>query len=115
MQKIAEPEAMTSAAEFFLVTTIDTLKEREREYRDAREFLDRLGQRGIDKRFAVLTKIVDFLIGPYITDTGYDFYDGGFCWKYCNYIYFGLTQSAPRRARPASPAPSLCYRLGKPK
>ncbi|MGA7455575.1 MAG: hypothetical protein WBW73_31500 [Rhodoplanes sp.] len=49
----------------------------------------------IDKRFAVLTKIVDFLIEPYITDAGYDFYDDGFCWKYCNYIHFGLTQFAP--------------------
>jgi hypothetical protein len=49
----------------------------------------------IDKRFAVLTKIVDFLIEPYLTDAGYDFYDDGFCWKYCNYIYFGLTQFAP--------------------
>lgn len=49
----------------------------------------------IDKRFAVLTKIVDFLIEPYITDAGYDFYDDGFCWKYCNYIYFGLTQFGP--------------------
>jgi len=49
----------------------------------------------IDKRFAVLTKIVDFLIEPCITDAGYDFYDEGFCWKYCNYIHFGLTQFAP--------------------
>jgi hypothetical protein len=48
----------------------------------------------IDKHFAVLTKIVDFLIEPYITDAGYDFYDDGFCWKYCNYIYFGLTHFA---------------------
>lgn len=49
----------------------------------------------IDKGFATLTKAVDFLIEPYITDTGYDFYDEGFCWKYCNYIYFGLTNYAP--------------------
>lgn len=49
----------------------------------------------IDKRFAVLTKIVDFLIEPYITDAGYDLYDEGFCWKYTNYIHFGLTQFAP--------------------
>ncbi|MBX9588500.1 MAG: DUF3800 domain-containing protein [Hyphomonadaceae bacterium] len=51
----------------------------------------------IDKRFAVLTKIVDFLIEPYITDAGYDFYDDGFCWKYANYIHFGLRSS--RRLR----------------
>ena len=48
-----------------------------------------------DKRYTVLTKIVDFLIEPYITDAGYDFYADGFCWKYTNYIYFGLTQFAP--------------------
>ncbi|WP_119460279.1 DUF3800 domain-containing protein [Rhodospirillaceae bacterium SYSU D60014] len=48
----------------------------------------------IDKRFAVLTKIVDFLIEPYITDAGYDFYADGFCWKYANYIHFGLMQFA---------------------
>jgi hypothetical protein len=47
------------------------------------------------KRFAVLTKIVDFLIEPYLTDAGYDFYGDGFCWKYSNYIYFGFTQFAP--------------------
>ncbi len=49
----------------------------------------------IDKKFGTLTKIVDFLIEPYITSAGYDFYDDGFCWKYCNYIYFGFTQFAP--------------------
>lgn len=47
------------------------------------------------KRFAVLTKMVDFLIEPCITDAGYDFYDDGFCWKYSNYIYFGMTHFAP--------------------
>src|SRR5262245_49400044 len=50
----------------------------------------------IDKRFAVLTKIVDLLIEPYITDAGYDFYDEGFCWKYTNFIHFGLTLLAPQ-------------------
>lgn len=49
----------------------------------------------VDKRFCVLTKIVDFLIEPYITDAGFDFYADGFCWKYTNYIHFGLTQFAP--------------------
>lgn len=49
----------------------------------------------VDKRFAVLTKIVDFLIEPYLTDLGYDFYGDGFCWKYSNYIYFGMTHFAP--------------------
>lgn len=49
----------------------------------------------MDKKFVVLTKIVDFLIEPYITNAGYDFYSDGFCWKYTNYIHFGLTQFAP--------------------
>jgi hypothetical protein len=48
----------------------------------------------IDKRFAVLTKIVDFLIEPYITDAEYDFYADGFCWTYANYIHHGLAQFA---------------------
>ena len=52
----------------------------------------------IDKRFCVLTKIVDFLIEPYITDAGFDFYADGFCWKYTNYIHFGLTQFASPQA-----------------
>jgi hypothetical protein len=46
----------------------------------------------VDKRFGVLTKIVDFLVEPIITRAGFDFYDEGFCWKYANYIHFGLTQ-----------------------
>lgn len=49
----------------------------------------------INKRFGVLTKIMDFLVEPSITDAGYDFYDDGFCWKYSNFVYFGLTQFAP--------------------
>lgn len=49
----------------------------------------------IEKPFAVLTKMVDFLIEPYFTDAGYDFYDEGFCWKYTNYIYFGFSQFGP--------------------
>jgi hypothetical protein len=58
------------------------------------EFRDHSFAYMINKRFAVLTKIVDFLIEPYMTDAGYDFYDDGFCWKYTNYIHFGLTQFA---------------------
>ncbi|MFN0114713.1 MAG: DUF3800 domain-containing protein, partial [Paracoccaceae bacterium] len=48
-----------------------------------------------DKRFAVLTKIMDFLVEPVITNAGFDFYDEGFCWRYSNYVHFGLTQFAP--------------------
>lgn len=49
----------------------------------------------IDKRFAVFTKMVDFLIEPVITSAGYDFYSDGFCWRYANYCYFGLVHFAP--------------------
>lgn len=49
----------------------------------------------IQKKFGVLTKIVDFLIEPVLTTQGYDFYDEGFCWKFTNYIHFGLSQYAP--------------------
>lgn len=48
-----------------------------------------------DKKFTVLTKMVDHLIEPYVTNDGYDFYADGFCWKYTNYIHFGITQFAP--------------------
>ena len=47
------------------------------------------------KKYTVLTKVVDFLIEPMMTTSGYDFYDDGFCWKYTNYIYYGLTEFAP--------------------
>lgn len=47
-----------------------------------------------DKRFTVLTKIVDFLIEPSVTAAGYDFYSDGFCWKYANYIHYGMTNYA---------------------
>lgn len=67
-----------------------------------REFCSHLGEYGdksfcyaINKRFSVLTKIVDFLIEPHITDAGYDFYDEGFCWKYTNYIHYGLSEFEP--------------------
>jgi hypothetical protein len=49
-----------------------------------------------DKRFAVLGKMVDFLIEPWTTKQGYDFYADGFCWKYANYIHHGLTTLAPQ-------------------
>lgn len=43
-----------------------------------------------DKEFCVLLKVVDFLIEPFYTNAGYDFYADGFCWKYANYVAFGL-------------------------
>lgn len=48
----------------------------------------------IDKRFGVLTKIVDFLIEPMVTNAGYDFYGDGFAWKFSNYIHFGFEHYA---------------------
>lgn len=48
----------------------------------------------IDKKFAVLTKAIDLLVEPTITEAGYDFCDAGFNWKYCNYIHYGLTEFA---------------------
>lgn len=57
-----------------------------------RELSDRLFIYQIHKRFAVLTKVVDFLIEPHVHDAGYDFYADGFCWKYTNHIHFGLVQ-----------------------
>lgn len=45
-----------------------------------------------NKKFLLLTKIVDFLVEPSVTDAGFDFYDEGFCWKYSNFIYYGLTK-----------------------
>lgn len=49
------------------------------------------------KKFTVLALMVDRLIEPYMTDAGYDFYADGFCWKYTNYIYFGLTEISKAR------------------
>lgn len=49
----------------------------------------------IDKRFAVLTKIVDFLVEPWLTESGHDFYADGYCWKFTNFVYFALQQFSP--------------------
>ncbi|WP_374371629.1 DUF3800 domain-containing protein [Dongia sp.] len=60
-----------------------------------KEYEDQIFTWMIDKRFAVLTKVVDFLIEPLLTDSGYDFYADGFAWKYSNHIHVGLTYFAP--------------------
>jgi len=44
----------------------------------------------INKRFAVLVKMVDFLLEPLANKAGYDFYANGYCWKLTNYIYYGF-------------------------
>lgn len=59
------------------------------------EYADKAFCYAINKRFSVLTKAVDFLIEPYMTDSGYDFYGEGFCWKYTNYIHYGLSEFEP--------------------
>ena len=44
----------------------------------------------VDKKFTVLTKMIDYLIEPQAREAGYDFYADGFCLNYANYIHFGL-------------------------
>jgi len=46
----------------------------------------------IDKYFAVLVKMVDWLIEPQITNAGYDFYKNAYNRKLVNHIHFGLTE-----------------------
>ena len=46
----------------------------------------------VDKKFAVLTKIVDYLVEPAVSEAGFDFYADGFSLNYTNYIHFGLTR-----------------------
>lgn len=65
-----------------------------------RQFLDlatRLADHGdlikfwvVDKHFAVMVKMVDFLIEPGVTAAGYNFLANGFGRKFANYLYFGL-------------------------
>jgi hypothetical protein len=45
----------------------------------------------IDKRFAVIVKMVDFLVEPSITNAGFNFLANGFGRKFANYVQFGLT------------------------
>jgi len=61
-----------------------------------KQYADRIYLHVIDKKFATFAKMVDFLVEPAITSAGYDFYANGFCHKYANYIYFGLTQIAEK-------------------
>ena len=50
----------------------------------------------VDKKFAALVKLIDYLIEPQVTGSGHDFYGNGFCWKYSNMVHFGMEQFAPR-------------------
>jgi len=49
----------------------------------------------IDKKFGVLIKALDFLVEPIVSAAGFDWYKGGYCWKYTNWAYFGLTKFGP--------------------
>jgi len=39
--------------------------------------------------------MMEYLVEPVVTDSGYDFYGEGFCWKYTNFVYYGLTTFSP--------------------
>lgn len=49
----------------------------------------------VDKKFAVLTKLIDYLIEPAASEAGFDFYADGFSLNYTNYVHFGLTHFVP--------------------
>ena len=55
-------------------------------------FANRIFVWRVDKKFAILTKMVDFLVEPIAREAGYDFYANGFSLNYTNHIHFGLTQ-----------------------
>lgn len=44
----------------------------------------------IDKRFCVLTKLVDHLLEPLAYERGFDFYQDAYAHRFSNYIYVGL-------------------------
>jgi hypothetical protein len=44
----------------------------------------------VDKRFCVLTKMIDYLLEPIAHSAGHDFYKNSYASKFANYIYFGL-------------------------
>lgn len=57
---------------------------------------DRIVIHHIDKRFCVLTKLVDSLVEPVLRQQGYDFYAEQYAPRYCNWLHFGLTRVAPK-------------------
>jgi hypothetical protein len=46
----------------------------------------------IDKRFCVLTKLVDFIVEPLLYDMGYDFYQDQLPPRFCNWVHFSLVK-----------------------
>lgn len=53
--------------------------------------IERIFSYSINKRFATLLKIIDFLVEPSIHSSGFDFYNNGYNIKYANYMYVGLS------------------------
>lgn len=47
----------------------------------------------VDKRFAMLVKMVDWLIEPLTSDRGYDWYKGDFGRRFCNMFYYAFQLS----------------------
>ena len=43
-----------------------------------------------DKRFAMLTKMVDWLIEPLMSDSGYDWYRGDYGLRFCNMFHYAF-------------------------
>ncbi len=46
----------------------------------------------IDKRFCVLTKLIDFIIEPLLYEAGFDFYQNQLPPRFCNYAHFMLAK-----------------------
>jgi hypothetical protein len=59
-----------------------------------KEISERLFVYWIDKKFCVLTKLVDFLVEPPVHAAGFDFYSGGYAPRYCNMWFFGIKKFA---------------------
>ncbi|MET3663650.1 hypothetical protein ABIC66_000246 [Caulobacter sp. 1776] len=46
----------------------------------------------LDKRFCVLTKLIEHLVEPLAYSRGFDLYKDGYIQRFANHTYFGLTQ-----------------------
>lgn len=46
----------------------------------------------VDKKFATLTKLVDWSIEPLLSGQGYDWYEGDYGRRWVNMLYFALTE-----------------------
>jgi hypothetical protein len=71
---------------------------RERSRKRLVEFCGRLGEFNsslfvwqVDKKFCVLTKMIDYLMEPLAHAAGQNFYQNAYAYKLANYVHFGLT------------------------